>query len=163
VRRVLRSSIDIDPFVVQSYHGLKDHVSELVVEDDLFGQSGAAVIIVRVVWEFLKYLGQTEIAIQWHKGTGYFPVTNAALKALLDEGWFSNQTYLTAFLEILSGRRDTAAATGARLGPFVAMREHFRAALEKAIAGDLSPKEALDEAAQKMNQLLKDYAELYGG
>ncbi|GAG79099.1 unnamed protein product, partial [marine sediment metagenome] len=43
------------------------------------------------------------------------------------------------------------------------MREHFRAALEKAIAGDLSPKEALDEAAQKMNQLLKDYAELYGG
>ena len=117
----------------------------------------------RGVWEFLKYIGQKDIAIQWHKGTGYFPVSGAALKALLDEGWFSaDQTFLTAFLQILSGRRDTAAATGVRLGPFVAMREHFRAALEKSIGGKLSPKDALDESAEKMNLLLKDYLELYG-
>jgi sn-glycerol 3-phosphate transport system substrate-binding protein len=49
-----------------------------------------------------------------------------------------------------------------RLGPFVEMREHFRAALEKAIAHQLSPREALDEAAAKMNQLLADYYELFG-
>ena len=117
----------------------------------------------RGVWEFLKYIGQKDIAIQWHKGTGYFPVSGAALKALLDEGWFSaDQTFLTAFLQILAGRRDTAAATGVRLGPFVAMREHFRAALEKSIGGELSPKDALNEAAEKMNALLKDYLELYG-
>jgi sn-glycerol 3-phosphate transport system substrate-binding protein len=117
----------------------------------------------RGVWEFLKYTGQKDIAIQWHKGTGYFPVSGAALKALLDEGWFSaDQTFLTAFLQILAGRRDTGAATGVRLGPFVAMREHFRAALEKSIGGELSPKDALDEAAEKMNLLLKDYLELYG-
>jgi len=117
----------------------------------------------RGVWEFLKYLGQKDIAIQWHKGTGYFPVSGAALKALLDEGWFSaDQAFLTAFLQILAGRRDTAAATGVRLGPFVAMREHFRAALEKSIGGELSPKDALNESAEKMNLLLKDYLELYG-
>ncbi|MCK4681753.1 ABC transporter substrate-binding protein [Candidatus Bipolaricaulota bacterium] len=117
----------------------------------------------RGVWEFLKYLGQTDMAIQWHKGTGYFPVSGAALKSLLDEGWFSaDQAYLTAFLQILAGRRDTAAASGVRLGPFVEMREHFRAALEKAIAHQLSPREALDEAAAKMNQLLADYYELFG-
>jgi len=117
----------------------------------------------RGVWEFLKYIGQKDIAIQWHKGTGYFPVSGAALKALLDEGWFSaDQAFLTAFLQILAGRRDTAAATGVRLGPFVAMREHFRAALEKSIGGELSPKDALNEAAEKMNALLKDYLELYG-
>ena len=117
----------------------------------------------RGVWKFLKYIGQKDIAIQWHKGTGYFPVSGAALKALLDEGWFSaDQTFLTAFLQILSGRRDTAAATGVRLGPFVAIREHFRAALEKSIGGELSPKDALNDAAEKMNALLKDYLELYG-
>jgi len=42
------------------------------------------------------------------------------------------------------------------------MREHFRAALEKSIGGELSPKDALNEAAEKMNLLLKDYLELYG-
>jgi len=117
----------------------------------------------RGVWEFLKYLSREDIAIKWHKGTGYFPASSGALKTLLDEGWFSaDQTYLTAFLQILAGRRDTAASTGVRLGPFVAMRDLFRAALEKAIAGELSPKDALDKAAEKMNALLKDYAELYG-
>ena len=117
----------------------------------------------RGVWEFLKYLGQEDIAIQWHKGTGYFPVSGAALKTLLDEGWFSaDQAFLTAFLQILSGRRDTAASTGVRLGPFVAMREIFVSSLEKSLAGQLSPKDALNEAEEKMNLLLKDYAELYG-
>jgi len=117
----------------------------------------------RGVWEFLKYIGQTDIAIEWHKGTGYFPASGAALKDLLDEGWFSvDQAYLTAFLQILSGRRDTAASTGVRLGPFVAMREVFVSSLEKSLSGQLSPKDALNEAEQKMNLLLKDYAELYG-
>jgi sn-glycerol 3-phosphate transport system substrate-binding protein len=117
----------------------------------------------RGVWEFFKYLSREDVAIQWHKGTGYFPVSLGALKTLLDEGWFSqDQAYLTAFLQILSGRRDTAAATGVRLGPFVAMREDFVSSLEKALAGQLSPEDALNEAAEKMNQKLQDYLELYG-
>jgi len=117
----------------------------------------------RGVWEFLKYLSREDIAIKWHKGTGYFPVSNGALKTLLDEGWFSeDQAYLTAFLQILSGRRDTAASTGVRLGPFVAIREDLVSGLEKALAGELSPKDALNEAAEKMNLKLKDYLELYG-
>lgn len=118
----------------------------------------------RAVWAFLKYLGDTDIAIQWHKGTGYFPTVNSAVKALLDEGWFSeDQNFLTAFLQILVGRRDTAAANGVRLGPFVEIRELERAAIEKAVAGQLSPKAALDEAAGKANQLLEEYASFYGG
>lgn len=117
----------------------------------------------RGVWEFLKYIGQKDIAIEWHKGTGYFPASGAALKDLLDEGWFSaDQAYLTAFLQILSGKRDTAASVGVRLGPFVAMREVFVSSLEKSLSGQLSPKDALNEAEAKMNLLLKDYAELYG-
>jgi len=117
----------------------------------------------QAVWEFLKYLAQTNVAIQWHKGTGYFPTVNSAMKALLDEGWFSkDQNYLTAFLQILSGRRDTPAATGVRLGPFVQIRELERTAIEKAVSGILSPKAALDEAAQKANALLVDYAKLHG-
>ncbi len=114
----------------------------------------------KAVWEFLKYLGNTETSVQWHKGTGYFPSVNSAVQALLDEGWFSkDQNYLTAFLQVLSGRRDTAAATGVRLGPFVQIREIERTAIEKSVSGVLSPKAALDAAAGQANQLLKDFAE----
>lgn len=116
----------------------------------------------QAVWEFLKHLGNTDVAIQWHKGTGYFPTVNSAVKALLDEGWFSDdQNFLTAFLQILSGRRDTEAVQGVRLGTFVEIREIERSAIEKAVSGVMTPKKALDEAAIKANQLLQDYAELH--
>ena len=115
----------------------------------------------RAVWTFLKYLAQPRLSVEWHKGTGYFPSVNAAVQELLGEGWFSkDQNYLTAFLEILSGRRDTAAATGVRMGPFVQVREFERTAIEKSVSGQLSPKAALDEAARKSNQLLEDFARL---
>lgn len=115
----------------------------------------------RAVWAFLKYLAQPKVAVAWHKGTGYFPAVNAAVGDLLNEGWFSKDpNYLTAFLQILSGRRDTAAAAGVRLGPFVQIRELERTAIEKAVAGKLSPKAALDEAARKADQLLADFAKL---
>lgn len=115
----------------------------------------------RAVWAFLKYLGRPEVAVQWHKGTGYFPSVNSAVQTLLDEGWFSkDQNYLTAFLQILSGRRDTAAATGVRMGPFVQIREFERTAIEKSVSGQLAPKAALDEAARKADQLLSDFAKL---
>ena len=127
----------------------------------LWVRKGQSTKELKAVWEFLKYLGNTDVAIQWHKGTGYFPTVNSAVKALLDEGWFSkDQNFLTSFLQILSGRRDTPAVKGVRLGPFVEIREIERAAIEKAVSGVMTPKEALDEAAQKANQLLKDYVEL---
>lgn len=115
----------------------------------------------RAVWAFFKYLGQPKVAVEWHKGTGYFPSVNSAVQELLGEGWFSkDQNYLTAFLQILSGRRDTAAATGVRMGPFVQIREFENTAIEKAVSGQLSPKAALDEAARKANQLLGDFAQM---
>ena len=33
----------------------------------------------KAVWEFLKYLARPEVAVEWHKGTGYFPTVNTAV------------------------------------------------------------------------------------
>lgn len=113
------------------------------------------------IWEFYKYLVRPEVAAQWHKDTGYFPSTNSAVKLLLDQGWFSEHpNHLTAFLQILTGVK-VPESQGVRLGPFVAIRQAFRAALEKAVQGKLSPQEAMDEYAAEANKLLKEYNELY--
>ncbi|MBC7169671.1 ABC transporter substrate-binding protein [Candidatus Bipolaricaulota bacterium] len=115
----------------------------------------------RAVWEFFKYLSRPEVDIFWHKGTGYFPATSGAMKQLMDEGWFAQSpNHLTAFLQILSGRQDTAASIGVRLGPFVEIRDYVRTALEKAVAGTLSPEAALAEAATNANRALREYREL---
>jgi len=124
----------------------------------LWVRKGLSYDELRAVWEFFKYLGNTDVTIYWHKNTGYFPATNAAVKQLMDEGWFAKSpNHLTAFLQILIGRRDTAASLGVRLGPFVAIRDYIRSAMEKAFSGALSPAEALAEAAAKANAALEEY------
>lgn len=136
------------------------HGNSVIGGASLWVTKGQSKEQLRAVWAFLKYLANTEIAVKWHKGTGYFPTVNSAVQELLNEGWFARETYLTAFLQVLSGRRDTPAATGVRLGPFVQIRQIERTAIEKAVSGVVSPKAALDEAAGKANQLLADFARM---
>lgn len=111
--------------------------------------------------EFLKWIIRPEVTMQWHKDTGYFPVTNSALRALLDEGWFSEHpNHLTSFLQILSGVK-TPRSQGVRLGNFVEIRNIVHTALEKSFAGQAKPKAALDRAAKEANRVLKKYNKLY--
>jgi sn-glycerol 3-phosphate transport system substrate-binding protein len=112
------------------------------------------------VWRFFQYLSETEQSITWHKGTGYFPSTNAAVDALEAEGWFEeNPNFRTAFDQILAGN-NTPAASGVLLGDFVIIRDIVGAAIEDAVVNSMDPKEALDRAADESNQVLEDYASL---
>jgi sn-glycerol 3-phosphate transport system substrate-binding protein len=113
------------------------------------------------VWEFYKWLARPDVAVQWHKDTGYFPSSNAAVRELMDEGWFTAQpNFLTAFMQILTGVRRPE-SQGVLLGNFVEIRESVKTAIEKATSGQMSPKDALDEAANEADRILKEYAELY--
>lgn len=114
------------------------------------------------VVEFFKYLSKTDVTIQWHKDTGYFPSTNAAVKTLMDDRWFSdNPNYLTAFLQVLSGVQSPA-ANGVLLGNFVEIRDIVDTAVEEAFTGVNSADEALDKADEQADAVLQDYTELFG-
>jgi len=113
----------------------------------------------RVIFEFFKYLAEPDVDVFWHKNTGYFPATNAALKRLMDEGWFQESpNHLTAFLQILSGRTDNGNVVGSRIGPFVDARDHIRVAMEEASRG-AAPRDALGRAALRIDQLLTEWLE----
>ncbi|WP_076543865.1 ABC transporter substrate-binding protein [Halanaerobium kushneri] len=114
------------------------------------------------VVEFFKYLSQTDVTIQWHKDTGYFPSTNAAVKTLMDNRWFSeNPNYLTAFLQVLSGVQSPA-ANGVLLGNFVEIRDIVDTAVEEAFTGVSTAEEALNKADEEADKVLQDYTELFG-
>ncbi|MBZ0277704.1 MAG: extracellular solute-binding protein [Anaerolineae bacterium] len=114
------------------------------------------------VWRFYQFLAQDAEAIVWHKGTGYFPVTNSAFDALDAEGWFTeNPNFLTAFNQILMGN-NTVAASGVILGDFVTIRDIVGAAIEEAVVNGVDAREALDSANAEINQLLEDYQSLVG-
>lgn len=114
------------------------------------------------VWRFFEFLSEVEQDMMWHKGTGYFPASNATVEALEAEGWFEqNPNFRTAFDQILAGN-DTPAARGALLGDFVIIRDIVGAAIEDALVNGVDPKEALDAAVEESNQVLADYAALVG-
>lgn len=112
-----------------------------------------------VIFEFFKYLSRTDVDVFWHKNTGYFPSTNAAVQSLMDSGWFiQSPNHLTAFLQILSGKTDTDASAGMRMGVFAQAREWARDAIEKISRGQ-DQRAAMEYSAKQIEQLMKDYNE----
>lgn len=112
-----------------------------------------------VIFEFFKYLSRTEVDVYWHKNTGYFPSTNAAVQELMNSGWFrQSPNHLTAFLQILSGKTDSDAAAGMRMGVFVQAREWVRDAVEKVSRGE-DQRAALEYSAKQIEALLAEYNE----
>ena len=133
--------------------------NSIIGGNSLYVNNKASEAELRVIFEFFKYLAEPEVDVFWHKNTGYFPATNAALKQLMDEGWFSQSpNHLTAFLQILSGRTDNGNVVGSRIGPFVDSRDIIRVAMEEISRGS-APRATMDRAAGRINTLLREYLE----
>lgn len=112
-----------------------------------------------VIFEFFKYLSRTDVDVYWHKNTGYFPSTNAAIQELMDTGWYKDSpNHLTAFLQILSGKTDSDASAGLRMGVFVQAREWVRDAIEKISRGE-DQRAAMEYSAKQIKSLLAEYNE----
>lgn len=113
------------------------------------------------VMTFMAYLLGVEPMVKWHKGTGYFPITNASLMELLYSGWFEESpNYLTALLQLLSGRT-TPNTGGPMLGNFVQLRETLDRYLEEAYTMQLTPEEAVNAAHRATSDILKEYKQIY--
>jgi sn-glycerol 3-phosphate transport system substrate-binding protein len=112
------------------------------------------------VAKFLEFLGQPEQQAWWHANTGYFPLTRAAIKALPEDHFRKNPNLWTAFAQITSGRT-TPNSQGIRLGNFVAIRDTIEAEMENVFSAKKTPKQGLDDAVNKGNKTIKEFASLY--
>ena len=111
--------------------------------------------------KFFKFVAQPEETARWHMDTGYFPATKAAVELLRKQEWFvKHPNHETAFKQIQEGP-DTPNTRGVLLGNFVQIRTIVDTAIEKALAGKLSPRDALDEAARESGKLLEEYNRIH--
>jgi sn-glycerol 3-phosphate transport system substrate-binding protein len=127
----------------------------------LWTMAGASEEELDAIWRFYQHLSSVEMDMMWHKGTGYFPASNATVEALEAEGWFEeNPNFRTAFDQILAGN-NTIESAGVLLGDFVLIRDIVGAAIEDVVVNGVDPQEALDFATEESNQVLADYASLF--
>ncbi|MEK6647021.1 MAG: ABC transporter substrate-binding protein [Candidatus Firestonebacteria bacterium] len=100
-------------------------------------------------WKFIKWLLTPENSAKWSIGTSYLPVRRSALSVKM------MQEHLKEDPECLIGIKSLdIACTDPRPKIWNEVRIFISEAIEKALLGKSTPKQALDEAVTKVNLLL---------
>jgi sn-glycerol 3-phosphate transport system substrate-binding protein len=111
--------------------------------------------------QFLQFLSATPQQKSWHQQTGYLAISKIALEELRHEGHFQTMPVQWTAFSQMTRAEPTANSGGIRLGNFVQIRDIIEAELENIFAGKKTAKQGLDEATQKSNEVLKEFAALY--
>jgi len=108
------------------------------------------------VAEFFEYLSQPEVQSNFHKKTGYLPITLAAYKMTDESGFYKqNPGTDTAVNQMI--RKTTDKSRGIRLGNYVQIRAIEDEEFEQVWAGKKTAKEALDSIVKRGNELLERF------
>jgi sn-glycerol 3-phosphate transport system substrate-binding protein len=107
--------------------------------------------------EFFNYINKPEIAAKWSMDTGYVPVTTAAFNIIKKSGYYEkNPGADVAYLQ-MTRTEPTDNSKGLRLGNMPEIRNIMQEELEKALQGQQTAQQALDNAVQRGNVVLRNF------
>jgi sn-glycerol 3-phosphate transport system substrate-binding protein len=109
------------------------------------------------VGQFLSFLSTPEIQSQWHKDTGYLPITTAAYDLTKAEGFYEKNPGTDIAILQMTNKAPTGNSKGLRLGSFDQIRGLIDEELEAVWSGDKKAQEALDSAVERGNKLLRRF------
>jgi len=107
--------------------------------------------------KFLAYLAQPKVQAEWHQRTGYVPVTRAAYDLTKQAGHYETRPGQAIAIQQLLLNAPTRESRGIRIGEFAKIREILEEELEAVWDGKKPPKLALDNAADRGNELLRKF------
>jgi len=106
---------------------------------------------------FLNHLRSTPVMTDWAKQTGFLPATNAAFKAMQDEGFFAkNPGRDVPIAQLIQGVQG-AHTGGYRYGRWVEIRDVYHEEVEKALQGRQSAADALHNTQRLGTALLRAF------
>ncbi len=109
------------------------------------------------VAKFFTFISAPEVQADWHQATGYVPITTAAYELTKKQGFYDKNPGRDVAVLQLMNKPPTANSKGLRLGNFVQIRDVEDEELEAVWAGQKTAKQALDEAVQRGNALLRQF------
>ena len=104
--------------------------------------------------KFFTFLSSTDIQVDWHKSTGYVPITLAAYEEAKKQGLYTERPGFDTAIKELTNKAPTPNSKGLRLGNFVQIRNVIDEELESVWSGQKTAKQALDEGVKRGNELL---------
>jgi sn-glycerol 3-phosphate transport system substrate-binding protein len=109
------------------------------------------------VAKFFTFLSRPDIQFEWHKDTGYVPITYAAYELAKKSGYYQQNPGAEVAIKMLTNKAPTANSKGLRFGNFVQGREMIEEELEAVFAGKKDAKSALDAAEKRGNEVLRKF------
>ena len=107
------------------------------------------------VARFLAWLATPAVAAEWHQATGYVPMSRGAYLASKNAGFYTRNPQQEVGVEQLRGAHQGNFAKGVRLRNFAEIRGIVDEELNRVWDGGKAPKDALDEAVERGNVVLR--------
>ncbi|MBV8916400.1 MAG: extracellular solute-binding protein, partial [Acetobacteraceae bacterium] len=109
------------------------------------------------VANFLKFLSEPQQDVQWHQATGYVPVTTAGYELSKQQGFYEQNPGTEVPIQQLRRGHVTENSRGFRLGRMPELRNIQYEEVEKALQGQQTAQQALDNAVARGNRVLREF------
>ncbi len=111
----------------------------------------------KAVAEFFAYISRPEVDAKWHMDTGYVPITLAGFALASGQGYYQKNPGADIPFRQLTRTEPTENSRGLRLGNMPEIRVVIQEEMEKAFQGQQTAKQALDNAVQRGNVILRNF------
>jgi sn-glycerol 3-phosphate transport system substrate-binding protein len=111
----------------------------------------------KAVAEFFQYISRPEVDAKWHMDTGYVPITMAGFALASGQGYYIKNPGADIPFRQLTLTEPTENSRGLRLGNMPEIRVVIQEEMEKAFQGQQTAKQALDNAVQRGNTILRNF------
>jgi len=106
---------------------------------------------------FFNYLSSPAVQSEWHKATGYLPITAGAYDLTKEQGFYNENPGMETALKQMTLNKPTANSKGLRFGNFLQVRDVNYNELEAIFAGKKTAQEGLNDAVAAGNKLLRKF------
>jgi len=106
---------------------------------------------------FLNHMRSTAVMTDWARQTGFLPATNAAFKAMQDEGFFAKNPGRDVPVLSLTAMPTGEHTNGYRFGRWTEIRDVYHEEVERALQGQQNAAVALHNAQRRGNALLRAF------
>jgi sn-glycerol 3-phosphate transport system substrate-binding protein len=108
---------------------------------------------------YLAFLTSTDRQVEWHKGTGYIPITKAAYEKAKAEGYYQENPHQEVAILQLMREGATENTKALRLGNYVQYVAAIEDELENIWANKKTAQQGLDDAVRRGNEILARFAQ----
>jgi sn-glycerol 3-phosphate transport system substrate-binding protein len=139
------------------YNGDVPYGGDVIGGDSLWLAAGLDKVTEDGALAYLQYLINPANAAEWHKASGFIPITKSSYALLEEQGWFAEFPYQAVATEQLDAGTNSPGALGALFGDFYRIDDVMTQAMHDVLTLGVDPLARFIAATAEAQKLLDAY------